>query len=132
MDYQYLTTLTKFILKLCPIVSLLQLKILFPTECKSELSDYLVASGNTSDGYVFAAPYSISGWLSGNIPANQDDFVLKASITDPPLLLARILNTKLKAEGIKISGNPTTIRLVKNYSAENIVPIIRNKLSETS
>ncbi|HEX7492673.1 MAG TPA: D-alanyl-D-alanine carboxypeptidase/D-alanyl-D-alanine-endopeptidase, partial [Bacteroidales bacterium] len=109
------------------------IKDIIPTECKSELSDYLVVSGNTSDGYVFAAPYSIYGWLSGTIPSNQDDFVLKASITDPPLLLAKILNTKLKAGGIKISGSPTTIRLVKNYSAENIVPIIQTsspKLSE--
>jgi D-alanyl-D-alanine carboxypeptidase/D-alanyl-D-alanine-endopeptidase (penicillin-binding protein 4) len=98
------------------------IKEIIPGECKSELTDYLIASGSTSDGYVFAAPYSTSGWLAGNIPANQDDFVLKASITDPPLLLARILNTKLKAGGIKISGSPTTIRLLK-YFTPNIVPI---------
>jgi serine-type D-Ala-D-Ala carboxypeptidase/endopeptidase (penicillin-binding protein 4) len=96
-----------------------------PSECKSELSDYLVASGTTSDSYVFAAPYSTGGWLNGNIPANQDDFVLKASITDPPLLLAKILNAELKAGGIKISGIPTTTRLEKKYPADNIVPMIQ-------
>jgi len=99
------------------------IKDIIPGECRSELSDYLIASGTTSEGYVFTAPYSTSGWLSGNIPANQDDFVLKASITDPPLLLAKILNAKIKAGGIKISGIPTTIRLEKNYSADNFVPI---------
>ena len=90
---------------------------------RSELSNFLVASGTTDEGYVFAAPYSTNGWLAGNIPVNQDDFVLKASITDPPLLLATILTDKLKTTGIRISGNPTTIRSEKNYKTEKVVPI---------
>lgn len=98
---------------------------IIPDECRFELSNFLIASGNitTDEGYVFSAPYSTSGWLAGNIPANQDDFVLKASIGDPPLLFARIINDKLKASGINISGNPSTIRLEKHYSADKVEPI---------
>jgi D-alanyl-D-alanine carboxypeptidase/D-alanyl-D-alanine-endopeptidase (penicillin-binding protein 4) len=99
------------------------IKEIIPDECRFELSDFLVASGTTDEGYVFAAPYSTRGWLAGNVPVNQDDFVLRASVTDPPLLLAKIINEKLKASGIKISANPTTIRLEQNYKAEKVVPI---------
>ena len=99
------------------------IKEIVPKECRVELSNFLVASGTSDEGYVFAAPYGTNGWLAGTIPVNKKDFVLKASITDPPLLLAKIVNEKLEAAGIKISGDPTTIRLEHNGLAENIVPI---------
>jgi len=79
-----------------------EIKDIIPEECKVQLSNFLIASGDDDDGNVFTAPYGNGGWLAGKIPVNQDDFVLKASITDPPLLLAKIVNEKLKASGIKI------------------------------
>jgi D-alanyl-D-alanine carboxypeptidase/D-alanyl-D-alanine-endopeptidase (penicillin-binding protein 4) len=103
--------------------SLPVIKETIPAECGSELSSFLKASGSEDEGYVFAAPYSSKGWIAGTIPANQDDFVLKASITDPPLFLAKMVNDKLKAEGIKVSGKPTTLRSEKNYKAEKVVPV---------
>jgi D-alanyl-D-alanine carboxypeptidase/D-alanyl-D-alanine-endopeptidase (penicillin-binding protein 4) len=103
--------------------SLPEIKEIAPNECKSELSNFLVATGDTDEGYVFAAPYSTSGWLAGKIPVNQVDFVLKASITDPPLLLAKVLNEKLKSGGVKISGKPTTIRSEKAYKPVKVVPV---------
>jgi D-alanyl-D-alanine carboxypeptidase/D-alanyl-D-alanine-endopeptidase (penicillin-binding protein 4) len=99
------------------------IKEIIPDECRYELSNFLVASGTTDEGYVFAAPYSKQGWLAGTIPVNQEDFVLKASITDPPLLLAKIMSQKIKARGIKISDDPTTVRLEQNYKSEKSVPI---------
>ncbi len=60
---------------------------------------------------------------AGTIPVNQEDFVLKASITDPPLLLAKIVNERLKAERIKISGKPTTIRLEQKPGVKKTVQI---------
>ena len=82
-----------------------------PEECIKGLSDYLSVSGTEDKGYVFAAPYSSSGWMTGTIPANMTDFVLKASITDPPLLIAEIIDRKLKESGIEISGKPGTVRV---------------------
>jgi D-alanyl-D-alanine carboxypeptidase/D-alanyl-D-alanine-endopeptidase (penicillin-binding protein 4) len=99
------------------------IKEIIPDECRFELSNFLVASGTTDEGYVFAAPYSKQGWLAGTIPVNQEDFVLKASITDPPLLIAKIMSQKIKAGGIKISDDPTTVRLEQNYKAGKSVPI---------
>jgi D-alanyl-D-alanine carboxypeptidase/D-alanyl-D-alanine-endopeptidase (penicillin-binding protein 4) len=99
------------------------IKEIVPDECRIELTNFLAASGTTDEGYVFAAPYSANGWLAGTIPINQDDFVLKGSITDPPLLLAKMVNNRLKSSGIRTSGIPTTSRLDKKSSVKNIVPI---------
>jgi D-alanyl-D-alanine carboxypeptidase/D-alanyl-D-alanine-endopeptidase (penicillin-binding protein 4) len=103
--------------------SLPVIKYIIPRECRSELSSFLKASGSADEGYVFAAPYGLNGWIAGTIPANQDDFVLKASITDPPLLLARMVNDQLKVNGIKVSGNPSTLRSEKHYKTENVIPV---------
>ncbi len=99
------------------------IKKILPEECRPELSNFLYALGTTDKGYVFAAPYSSKGWLAGTIPVNKDEFVLKASITDPPLLLAKMVTEKLMTDGIKISGNPTTIRLLQNYKDNKMVAI---------
>jgi D-alanyl-D-alanine carboxypeptidase/D-alanyl-D-alanine-endopeptidase (penicillin-binding protein 4) len=93
-----------------------------PEECTNELTDYLSVSGTEDKGYIYAAPYSSSGWMAGTIPANRDDFVLKASITDPPLLLAEIIDKKSRESGIIISGKPTTVR-AESVAGEGFVTI---------
>ena len=103
--------------------SLPSIKTVIPEECRSELSNFLQASGITDEGNVFASPYSIKGWLAGSIPVNQDDFVLKASVSDPPLLLARMTTEKIKSEGLKITGMPSTLRAEQTYKTEKITPI---------
>jgi D-alanyl-D-alanine carboxypeptidase/D-alanyl-D-alanine-endopeptidase (penicillin-binding protein 4) len=94
-----------------------------PEECRFEFSNRLVAAGTADEGYVFAAPYSTSGWLAGYIPANLDDYVLKASIADPPLIMARVIDQKLRAAGITISGYPTTTRLLQSDIASEFYPV---------
>ena len=98
---------------------------IFPDECSYDFSNWLIVSGLSDDSFVFAAPYSTSGWLAGTIPVNSEDYVLKASITDPPLLIAKMLNKKLKANGIAISGDPSTTR-----SEQNILSGIVNPITE--
>jgi serine-type D-Ala-D-Ala carboxypeptidase/endopeptidase (penicillin-binding protein 4) len=94
-----------------------------PYECRDELTNWLVAAGTAEDGYVFAAPYSTNGWLAGTIPANKEDYVLKASITDPPLLIAKMMNDRLEAKGITVSEEPTTIRLERKSLSGDFVSI---------
>ncbi len=94
-----------------------------PSLYKYKLENRLIAAGSSDEGYVFAAPYSTNGWISGSIPPDKQDFVLKASITDPPLLLAKIINDKLEEKGIKISKKPSTIRLEKKYKLKEIIPV---------
>ncbi len=94
---------------------------------------YVKVSGNSDQGYVYMAPYSSSGWISGTIPANSDNFILKASLPDPPLLLSRILTGRLKAAGITVSQEPGTVRLSYSYNLEcytEITTITSPPLSE--
>ncbi len=103
--------------------SRLIVKEIMPDECRTEFANWLTAAGTADEGYVFAAPYSTNGWLSGTIPSNLDDFVLKASVADPPLLMAKMTNKKLKAAGISVSEEPTTFRLEQLTAGEKIVQI---------
>lgn len=85
--------------------------------------NYLISSGTTDKGYVFCPPYGDSGWISGSIPADRKDFVLKASIPDPPLLMAKILTEKLKHAGIRVFGKPSTYRLLQAEKDDRMVKI---------
>ena len=66
--------------------------------------------GTTGNWYVYTAPYSSSGWLSGTIPTSSE-YVLRASIPDPPLMAAQILSQRIETEKIKITGAPSTARI---------------------
>lgn len=94
-----------------------------PSGSEMEFKNYLKAHGSTDEGYVFSAPYSNKGWIAGSIPANMEDFVLKASITDPPLLAAEILSKNLKSAGIEIKLNPSTTRLTAGHKTGNFTDI---------
>lgn len=82
-----------------------------PVNTGVELANNLVSSGNSDQGYVYLAPYTYKGWISGKIPVNRDDFVLKASLPDPPLLMAEILTEALERAGITVKGTPSTARI---------------------
>jgi D-alanyl-D-alanine carboxypeptidase/D-alanyl-D-alanine-endopeptidase (penicillin-binding protein 4) len=104
-----------------------------PDICRYELSNQLIVSGNSDKGYVFAAPYNDYGWLAGFIPVNREDFVLKAAISDPPLLLAQIIDKMLDSAGIEISEDPSTARLEKKFTYNDpqiISEVISPSLSE--
>jgi D-alanyl-D-alanine carboxypeptidase/D-alanyl-D-alanine-endopeptidase (penicillin-binding protein 4) len=85
-----------------------------PAECRFEFSNWLVAAGTADEGYVFAAPYSTNGWLAGTIPSNLKDFVLKASIADPPIIMAKLMEQKIRDAGITVKGSPSTVRLLQS------------------
>jgi D-alanyl-D-alanine carboxypeptidase/D-alanyl-D-alanine-endopeptidase (penicillin-binding protein 4) len=82
-----------------------------PSGSGMEFDNYLKAHGSTDEGYVFSAPYNNKGWIAGSIPVDREDFVLKASISDPPLFIADILDRRLKGAGIQIDNIPATTRL---------------------
>lgn len=94
-----------------------------PPECNFQFMNWLVAAGTSDEGYVFAAPYSTNGWLAGSIPVSPNDYVLKASIADPPLIMAKVLDKKLRDLGIRISASPSTERLLQNGTTGKIVTL---------
>jgi serine-type D-Ala-D-Ala carboxypeptidase/endopeptidase (penicillin-binding protein 4) len=94
-----------------------------PEECRFEFTNWLVAAGTADKGYVFAAPYSTNGWIAGSVPVTQNDYVLNASIADPPLIMAKVMDQKLKSSGISVSGMPTTTRLMQSGITGAVAPI---------
>lgn len=83
-----------------------------PEELDLHLENRLIASGSIDRGYIYAAPYSTHGWITGSIPTNRADFRLRGSVTDPPKLLSTILNKNLLESGISTNGLPTSRRLM--------------------
>lgn len=96
---------------------------ILPAGTEIEFTSFLTASGTTDNGYIYLTPYSNKGWISGTIPENKEDFVLKGSIPDPPGFLAKTLTYKLKEAGIKITGTPVTTRLMPELKVNNFTMI---------
>jgi D-alanyl-D-alanine carboxypeptidase/D-alanyl-D-alanine-endopeptidase (penicillin-binding protein 4) len=94
-----------------------------PEECRFEFANWLVAAGTADKGYIFAAPYSTNGWLAGSIPVSPDDYVLKASIADPPLIMAKVMDQKLRSSDISIRDKPTTTRLLQSVITDPFTPV---------
>ncbi len=69
-----------------------------PTSIALEFKSYLKSSGNSDEGYVFSAPYNKYCWIAGSIPVEREDFVLNASIPDPPMFTAELLEKSLKED----------------------------------
>lgn len=103
--------------------SIPEITAIVPDQWRHELSNQLIASGNTDKGYVFSAPYNDYGWLAGSIPVNREDYVLNASIMDPPLLLAKLFDSMLDSAGIAVSGDPSTTRIEKKLPGDEPVII---------
>jgi D-alanyl-D-alanine carboxypeptidase/D-alanyl-D-alanine-endopeptidase (penicillin-binding protein 4) len=110
-------------LSISPDSSQLYITGITPAECRFEFSNWLVAAGTADKGYVFAAPYSTNGWLAGTMPSNLRDFVLKASIADPPFIMAKMIDQKLRDAGISLKNSPTTTRLMQSHIKEDVITI---------
>jgi len=97
---------------------------IFPPEASADLTNRLTVNSGSDSGYVFSAPYGNSGWISGSIPGNEPDFVLKVSVNDPPLLAAKLLTSRLMAAGITVEGEPSTIRTLRDTTLGERVVIL--------
>lgn len=75
------------------------------------IENMLISSGDSDNGYVYVEPYGEYAVIRGSIPVNRDDFVLKASIPDPPLLAATILEKRLNERNIEVDYPATTLRV---------------------
>ncbi len=79
------------------------------------LENRLIASGKRDNGYVYLEPYGSHAAIKGEIPPDRDDFVLKASIPDPPLLAAGLLQEALENRGVDFEKRPASIRLSPSF-----------------
>ncbi len=64
----------------------------------------LSANDHRDQAYVFGSPMESKRTIRGTIPKGEADFTIKASIPNPPYLLASQLKDKLETNRIKLSG----------------------------
>ena len=70
-----------------------------------DIQDEVLSSDINSDqAYVFGSPMENRRVISGTIPKNRSDFIVKGSVPDPSALLASEFRKKLTANGINVSG----------------------------
>jgi len=70
------------------------------------------AAGSGDQGYIYGAPYGRVYYLRGSVPANGRSFTIKGALPDPALFCARAFTEHLEENGVSVSGEPTTVRLM--------------------
>lgn len=60
---------------------------------------------NSDQAFVFGNPEDNFRIIRGTIPKGKDEFVVKASVPNPPALLAHEFRKKLAEKGISLKGN---------------------------
>lgn len=71
-----------------------------------EINNLVLSSEIQSDrAYVFGSPLDNDRTIRGTIPAGRSDFVIKASVPNPPFLLGWDLRLKLNYEDILVDGD---------------------------
>ena len=68
-------------------------------------NEVLSSDSNRDEAYVFGSPEENKRVIRGTIPKNQPDYIVKASVPNPSVLLASKFRKKLSANGIAILGN---------------------------
>lgn len=56
--------------------------------------------------------------VSGNIPLDGENYVLKAALPDPSFTLAAVLTRKIRAQGIALDGDPGVLYTQTQYDPE--------------
>ena len=71
------------------------------------IENLVKSSGITFDNaYFFGAPFSLNRYVTGEIPANRNEFAVKGDIPNPALLLAQHLYKKLSESGSVVRDSP--------------------------
>jgi len=84
-----------------------------------ELINHVTAGGTGDNAYVYGTPYSNYRVLEGTIPANKSKYEVDATIPDPALFCAEMLNNALGNLNVKISENATTVRILMEQNKFN-------------
>lgn len=90
-------------------------------------NEVLSSDINSDQAYVFGSPLETKRIIRGTIPKNKPDFVVKASVPDPPALLASLFRKELERNGISISGEN---KFEKATAGEPVVETNSPPLSE--
>lgn len=82
--------------------------------------------GSGDQGYIYGAPYTDMRYLRGTVPQGKEEFSIKGSIPEPAWYAAHYLTEGLRAAGIAVGGDPSTVR--RMAAAGEAVPESRKTL----
>ncbi len=69
-------------------------------------------SSSGDQGYIYGAPYGKVFYLRGSVPAGGT-FTIKGALPDPAMFCAQAFTEYLNENGLEVSGDPTTERLLR-------------------
>lgn len=81
------------------------------------INELKTGKSNSGDQvYIYAASYRPDVFVRGSAPANHSDFKVKGAIPDPALTAARVLESELNAQGIKVDRGAVTTHILRRDS----------------
>ena len=83
--------------------------------------------------WAFCPPYGLALYLQGGMPTNRNNYVVRTSIPNPPLVVAKSLHKKLNDWGVTVDGSysvqteyfPEERTLIYEYKSRKLREIIR-------
>jgi D-alanyl-D-alanine carboxypeptidase/D-alanyl-D-alanine-endopeptidase (penicillin-binding protein 4) len=78
---------------------------------------------NRDLAYVFGSPWGEKRIITGTIPGGRKNFVVKAAMPDPPLMLGFFLKQKLDSAGIVIRGE---VKVITEKADGMILSVIKS------
>lgn len=79
------------------------------------IENHVTSAATSSDNaYVFAAPYGTEAFVTGTLPVNQQDFIVKAAIQNPEDLLAKEFYKALIKYGVDVFGKPLSRKILQD------------------
>ncbi len=87
----------------------------------------------TDSVWAFCQPYGLALYLQGGMPANRNNYVVRTSIPNPPLVVAKSMHKTLNDWGIMVDGGytvqteyfPEERTLIYEYKSRKLREIIR-------
>ncbi len=92
------------------------------------INEVLSSDINRDLAYVFGSPWDKTRIIRGTIPANRQNFEVKAAMPDPPRVFGSLLKEHLVRSGIEITGD--VVLSVERADAEPIRMVVSPPLSE--
>jgi len=86
-------------------------------------NEVLSSDVNGDQTCVYRSLIDSGSVIRGTIPKNKSDFVVKASVPDPPSVLASEFRKKLETAGIKLLGK---VRYEKSAPNSNLISVIQS------
>ncbi len=94
------------------------------------INDVKSGANNSGDhSYVFGSEYSYYRHIVGTVSGNEAEFKVKGSIPDPAWYAVYVLDSVLKVNGVTITKQPTTTRIMKENNIKYTASDSRTKIT---